>query len=114
MSSDNHDKHETIANRFDRTTDPLADYDADFWAMEREDGVDPFELFLDEQVRNRDHADDYIKNRERHVRQFREFMLEHYDRHPACASTRHTMSWARSFLDDGCTKSTVAKKLSTL
>ena len=112
--TDNHDKHEAIADRFGRTTDPLAEYDADFRAMEHEDGVDPFELFLDEQVRNRDHSDDYIKNRERHVRQFRDFMSEHYDRHPACASTRHAMEWARPFLDDGCTKGTVAKKLSTL
>lgn len=111
---DNHDKHKTIADRFGRTADPLAEFDVDFRAMEREDGVDPFELFLNERVRNRDHADDYIKNRERHIRQFREFMAEHHDRHPACASSRHAMEWARSFLNDECTKGTVAKKLSTL
>ena len=85
MSSNNHDKHETIASRFGRTTDPLAEYSDDFRAMETNDGIDPFELFLDEQVRNRDHADDYIKNRERHVRQLRETMLRNYDPNTACA-----------------------------
>lgn len=114
MNSSNHDAHEQIADRFGRTTDPLAEYDADFWAMETQDGVDPFELFLNERVRNRDHSKGYIKNRERHVRQFREFMSNHYDRHPACASARHAKEWAHSYLDDGCTKGTVAKKLSTL
>jgi integrase/recombinase XerD len=114
MSSDNHDKHEKIADRFDRTTDPLAEFDADFWAMETEDGVDPLELFLDERIRSRDNTEGTVKNRERHVDQFREFMSEHYNRHPACASARHALEWARSFLGDGCTKGTVAKKLSTL
>jgi integrase/recombinase XerD len=120
MSSDNHDKHEAIANRFGRTTDPLADYDADFWAIESEDGIDAFELFLDERIRSRDNTTGTIKNRERHVRQFRDFMSENFDRHPACASTRHVMDWAEYLLDppepdeDGCKKGTVAKKLSTL
>jgi integrase/recombinase XerD len=115
MSSNNQDKHEQIANRFDRTTDPLAEYNSDFWAMEQEDGIDPFDLFLDERVRSRDHANAYIKNRERHIRQFREFIIDNYDRHPACVSTRHAMEWTDHLIENHeVTNGTVAKKLSTL
>ena len=46
MSSNNHDKHETIASRFGRTTDPLAEYSDDFRAMETNDGIDLFQSFL--------------------------------------------------------------------
>ena len=114
-NGDNHDKHEAIANRFGRTTDPYEKYDAEFWEMQESDGVDPFDLFLDDRVYSQDYAKVTVSTYERRVTQWVEFMNDGYDRHPACPSTRHATEFARFELDDkGNAPDTVERKLEHL
>lgn len=111
----NHEKHEALANRFGTTTDPLAQYSDTFWASERRDDVDPFQLWLEDRVYTRDYSKDYVTALERRVDQWRSFMVSRSDRHPACPSARHVESFARYYLNERDNNpGTVAEKLGCL
>ena len=106
--SDNQTTHETIAEAFGRTTDPLAEYDARFKDLD----VDPFDLWLEEQVYSQDYSDGTVKTMERRINQWRDYMTGHHDRHAAVPTTRHVMDFARYYLDErDNAKKTVAAKL---
>jgi len=113
--SGNHDKHEAIANRFGRTTDPYAEFDAAFWEMQDEDGVDPFELFLEDRIYSQDYEPDTVTSYERRTDQWVDYVSDNYDRHPACPSTKHVLEYARWELDNkGNQPDTVERKLEHL
>jgi integrase/recombinase XerD len=109
--SDNQRTHETIAEAFGRTTDPLVEYDEQFKQLD----IDPFELWLDEQIYGHDYADGTLNLIERRIRQWREFMTERTDRHPAVPTTQHVLDFAWFYLEERENqKDTVDKKLGTL
>jgi len=94
--SENQTTHETIAAAFGRTTDPLVEYDNEFKKLD----IDPFDLWLDEQVYSQDYADGTIDTIERRINQWREFMVDQHDRHPAVPTTSHVIDFARYYLDE--------------
>lgn len=109
--SENQATHEAIAQAFGRTTDPLAEYDGQFKQLD----VDPFQLWLEEQVYTKDYAKGTVKALERPVDQWCEFMAERHDRHPAVPTTSHVMDFAHYYLEErGNSKNTVGVKLGTL
>ena len=109
--SDNQATHETIAEAFGRTTDPLVEYDGQFKQLD----VDPFELWLEEQVYSQDYSDGTVDTLERRVDQWRNFMRDQTDRHPAVPTTGHVIDFARYYLDErDNAKNTVGAKLGTL
>jgi hypothetical protein len=75
--SDSKERHEEIADAFDRTTDPLAKYNTQFQAVES----DPFQLWLDDVVYSNGYADDTIGTIERRVAQWCNYIWAEYNRH---------------------------------
>lgn len=111
----NHDKHEKIASRFGRTTDPLGDYDDAFWEMESAEGISPIEMFLEERVYSNDYAHDTVRTYERRLEEWSTFMRSNYDRHPACPASRHAIDYATHLLEDRANApKTVERKLEFL
>lgn len=110
------EKHATVADRFGRTTDPLAEFDDAFWQMERDDGVNPFDMWLAEEVDPKGYSAGYVDNLTRHVDQWRDFMQDNFDRHPACPSTEHAKAFAYDCLggEDGNQPGVVGSKIDTL
>lgn len=109
--SDSKERHEEIADAFDRTTDPLAKYNTQFQAVES----DPFQLWLDDVVYSNGYADDTIGTIERRVAQWCNYIWAEYNRHPAVPSTSHVISFAKHYLNEhNNQRGTVASKLSTL
>ena len=109
--SDNQTTHETIAQAFGRTTDPLAEYNGQFKQLD----IDPFQLWLEEQVYTKDYAKGTVKGLERPIDQWCEFMTERHDRHPAVPTTSHVMDFAHYYLEEqDNSKNTVGVKLGTL
>ena len=109
--SDNQTTHETIAQAFGRTTDPLAEFDSQFKQLD----IDPFQLWLDEQVYTKDYAKGTVKGLERPINQWCEFMAKRHDRHPAVPTTNHVMDFANYYLEErDNSKTTVGVKLGTL
>jgi len=92
VSSDENDTRNAFASRFGQETDPLAKFE-DAFEVEEEQGNDPFDLFLQEDLLTDDPREGTIEDYESAIRQWREFMLEQ-GRHPACPNERH----ARTFV----------------
>lgn len=86
------EERERVGQAFDRAVDPLEQYEDGFRQLETE-GIDPFEIFLDETVRDSAKADSTIGEYERHIRQFKEF-ANSKGRHPACVSDSLVISFA--------------------
>ena len=108
---DNKEKHESIAEEFGRTTDPLAEYDTGFKNLDE----DPFELWLQEHIYSQDYAQGTVKINKRRIDQWCEFMRNETDRHPAAPTAHHVIDFARHYLDErGNSKNTVKAKLGTL
>lgn len=104
-------EHEKIAATFGRTTDPLADYDAEFKQL----GVNPFDLWLEERIYSQEYTEGTLDTIERHVRQWCEFIRTEYSRHPAVPTTQHVMDFSHYYLHEkDNAKDTVAAKLGTL
>ncbi|MFC4540830.1 tyrosine-type recombinase/integrase [Halosolutus amylolyticus] len=78
------DQRERIGEEFNRSVDPLKQYDESFVQMQ-EDGVEPFEMFLDDVVRDSNRRDSTVDEYERSIRHFKEYVTQQ-GRHPACAN----------------------------
>jgi len=109
--SGNQAEHEKIAATFDRTTDPLAEFNTEFQQL----NVDPYDLWIEDRIYSQEYADGTIDMIERRVRQWCEYMTGNSSRHPAVPNTQHVMNFAQFYLDDeGNSKNTVTAKLGTL
>lgn len=86
------DKRERIGDEFDSDVDPLLKYEQKFREIQ-EDGIDPFEIYLDKTIRGSSKADNTVGEYERHLRQFREF-ANSKGRHPVCASASLIVDFA--------------------
>jgi hypothetical protein len=75
VSSDENDTRNAFASRFGQETDPLAKFE-DAFEVEEEQGNDPFDLFLQEDLLTDDPREGTIEDYESAIRQWREFMLE--------------------------------------
>ncbi|MXV63016.1 tyrosine-type recombinase/integrase [Natronorubrum sp. JWXQ-INN-674] len=78
------DQRHRIGDEFNRAVDPLKQYDENFTQMQ-EDGVEPFEMFLEDIVRDSYRAGSTVNEYERSVRHFKEYVTQQ-GRHPACAN----------------------------
>jgi len=108
---DNKDVHDSIADAFGLTTDPLAEYNTKFKNLD----VDPFELWLEEHIYRQNYTDGTVTAIERQVNQWCEFMRNQTDRHPAVPSTHHVIDFARYYqTEHDNSKDTVGAKLGTL
>lgn len=105
-----YDQRQRIGDEFDRAIDPLKQYNESFLEME-EDGVEPFEMFLDDIVRDSYRAESTVAEYERAIRHFEEQTTQQ-GRHPACANDTLVMGFAEYEFDQrGNGKDTVKKKL---
>jgi integrase/recombinase XerD len=86
-------EHSALSSRFGTETDPLAKYDEGFREAEREDGIDPFEMFF-EDVLYGDVKQPTINAYQQAFEQYRAYMLEVEDRHPACPAQEHITGFA--------------------
>jgi len=103
--------HESIAEAFGRTTDPLAEYNTRFKNLD----ADPFDLWLQEQIYSQDYAQGTVEMNKRRIDQWRKYMQNETDRHPAVPTTHHVIDFARYYLDEhDNSKNTVKAKLGTL
>lgn len=113
MSNDDQsleDQRREIGNEFDRAVDPLKQHDDGFRRMEAR-GIDPFEMYLDEIVRESNRDESTVGEYERAVSHFKEYMRRQ-DRHPACANDRHIIGFANhEFQDKENGKDSVKTKL---
>lgn len=106
------EKSERIADEFDRDRDPLQEFEDSFDQLES-DGVDPFEIYLEENVRGV-FSDSTVDEYERAYNHFKSFM-ERQGRHPACPNRHLIKEFARQELKEkGNKKSTVTTKLQKL
>lgn len=104
------DSRERIAEAFGRDVDPLSKHDAKFQQMESE-GIQPFEMFLDDIIRSSSRHESTIDEYERAIKHFKEYM-ESQGRHPACPNSTLVQGFAEHELDEkGNGKSTVKTKL---
>ena len=104
------DPRQRIAEAFDRAIDPLAKHDEKFQEMEAE-GIDPYEMFLDDIVRSSWRDESTVDEYERAIKHFKEFM-QGRDRHPACPNSTLVRGFAENELvTKGNKKSTVKTKL---
>jgi integrase/recombinase XerD len=109
--TDSEERHEEIAQAFNRTSDPLAKYNEQFQRVDS----DPFQLWLDDVVYPKDYVDDTVVAIERRVAQWCNFIWAEYNRHPAIPSTSHVVAFANHYLNEhNNKKGTVSAKLSTL
>jgi integrase/recombinase XerD len=102
---------ERIGEITGRESDPLEKHNSVLEKV-REDGIDPFEVFLDDiklDSVKESTADEYRRS----FRHFREFMSSN-DRHPACANTSHVVGFAHNELKKGNKKSTIENKIEKL
>lgn len=86
MNSDDHSR-DAFASQFGQDTDPLAKFEDDFRALEQQ-GSDPFELFMQEDLLTDDPREGTIEGYETTIQQWKEYMTTQ-DRHPACPNERH-------------------------
>lgn len=101
MSNNNEspiERRRRIGTQFDRPEDPLEQYHEDFVEMEA-DGIDPFELFLDEIIRNSGRKDSTVSEYERAIRHFKAVVSE-AGRHPVCANDAHVQIFVQDEFDE--------------
>ena len=104
-------KQEQVASAFDRTLDPLAEYDATFKQL----NVDPHEMWLRDCVYNQEYAEGTVSAKKRHLKQWREFIISEHNRHPAVPTTQHVVDFAHHCVNKQDNQgSTVAAKIQTL
>ncbi|MFA1612461.1 tyrosine-type recombinase/integrase [Halobellus rubicundus] len=97
-----------LAEAFGRSTDPLAEHEPIY----RELDVDPFELWLDEEIRARGITEGSTNNYVVAARQFKEYMWSVHDRHPACPTIEHAKGFAEWLREsEGNNNTTVSKKM---
>lgn len=89
------DGREELAEAFGRELDPLAEYDATF---ENTD-VDPFELYEENRLSNKDLSDSAVGEYQRTFREWRGFMQEQ-GRHPACPNETHVEGFIQYLRDE--------------
>ena len=111
--SDDHDpdtQRAELAAAFDQERDPLAEYEATFRQLD----ADPFAVFTEEVLSNREITGRTRDGYDRVFRQWRAFMTEQ-DRHPACPNESHVQAFARHELDEkGNHPDTVKEKIRKL
>lgn len=90
------EKRKLIAQQNDRSDDPLADLEGDCRALE-EQGIDFFEMFLEEKIPD-DRAESTYYRYRKNFRQWREFMAEK-GRHPACPNENHVKEFIKRNLE---------------
>lgn len=104
------DEREVIAEQFDTEIDPLKKYEAEFWQLESEKGIDPYEMFLEDVVRGSS-SERTIAEYEKSIAHFKSFISD--KRHPACASDEQVIEFATHEIEEiGNQESTVGLKLS--
>jgi len=95
MSDENqsvNDQRHRIGDEFNRPVDPLEQYNDSFVQMEA-DGVEPFEMFLDDIIRDGYRMDSTVDEYERAIRHFKEYLIQQ-GRHPACANDTLVVGFA--------------------
>jgi integrase/recombinase XerD len=103
-------KRALLADAFDRTLDPLAEFEATF----RDTDVDPFDLFVTEVLPAKDVTPRTREGYRRVVRQWRAYVDE-CGRHPACPAVEHVRGFMRREYDDrGNHPDTIAEKVRKL
>jgi integrase/recombinase XerD len=94
MSEEPSEARVSIAEAFGTEVDPLSEYGEVF----RELSVDPFGVFLEETLRERDPAIDTIEAYERLIQQWRAYM-DQTGRHPACPNEAHVRGFVKHCID---------------
>jgi len=99
-----------LAAAFDRTLDPLEEFDPVF----RQQDIDPFVLFESDVLDTRELGRRTLQNYYRTFRDWQEFMRSE-GRHPACPSEEHVKAFARFEMDEkGNAAATVQNKFQQL
>lgn len=88
------DQRRRIGQEFDRAVDPLQQYDESFAQMQA-DGVEPFEMFLDDIVRDSYRMGSTVDEYERAIRHFKTYVTKQ-GRHPACANDTLVVGFAEN------------------
>jgi integrase/recombinase XerD len=105
-------QREALAHAFDRTLDPLAEYETRFETHGSD--IDPFALFVADVLDPRGLSSGTLSGYRCTFRQWREHMADE-DRHPACPNEEHVKSFVRLELDGkGNSVDTVKNKLRRL
>ncbi|WP_232745036.1 site-specific integrase [Halorubrum aethiopicum] len=86
---------EALAEAFDRELDPLAKYAETF----EETGVDPFEVYVDERLSNKDLSKSTVGEYHRTFEEWRAFMARE-GRHPACPNENHIKRFIEYLQDE--------------
>jgi integrase/recombinase XerD len=94
MSDDHSKARVSIAEAFGTEVDPLSGYDEAFHEL----AVDPFEVFLEETLREREPAVATVEAYERLIGQWRAYMDE-TERHPACPNEAHVRGFVQHCID---------------
>lgn len=96
-----------LADAFDRNLDPLAEFEATF----EETGIDPFEVYKEERLSNKDLSDAALGEYSRSFRYWKEY-IENRDRHAACPNEEHVKGFIRHLRDDhGNASDTIRNRL---
>jgi integrase/recombinase XerD len=104
------DARRRIAEAFDRDVDPLAKHDETFKQMDSE-GIDPFEMFLDDVIRDSSRRASTVDEYERAIDHFKQFMRTQ-GRHPACPNADLVQPFVdHEFSERGNGKDTAKTKL---
>jgi integrase/recombinase XerD len=104
------DARRRIAEAFNRDVDPLAKHDETFKQMDSE-GIDPFEMFLDDVIRDSSRRASTVDEYERAIDHFKQFMRTQ-GRHPACPNADLVQAFVdHEFSERGNGKDTAKTKL---
>ena len=98
---------EELAQAFDRNLDPLAEFEPTF----QQTDVDPFEVYKEERLSNKDLSDAALGEYDRSFRYWKEYM-EGNDRHPACPNEEHVKGFIEHLRKDhGNVSDTIKNRL---
>ncbi|WP_222917945.1 site-specific integrase [Natrinema sp. SYSU A 869] len=107
MQESTESKKRKFAQQFGNETDPLQEFENGFEAV----NDNPFDLFIDEVVVEKDITEQSVNNYTFPIREWQEFMRKVIDRHPACPKISHVEKYARWSVEKGNSQAYVNKKL---
>lgn len=96
MTENRRQERQEVAKALGTDTDPLAKHEQ---TLENIGEGKPFEMFLDDRIRENGKKPKTVKSYERVIQQYREYM-NRQDRHPACPSKDHIKGFALNYCRD--------------
>lgn len=102
---------DAVAEAFDRSHDPLAEYEQTFEELD----TDPFEIFIEEHLTEQDLAESTRSIYRGVLERWQEFMWTTAERHPACPAPSHVEAFTEYLQEErGNHPTTVRQKLGKL